>query len=70
MAAFRCYSDFTCAVLSISNVSRLTVAYMWSNDVGAVCILMTRVVSFTLVNVYEITYYKMEFQNYAKNAVH
>ena len=27
---------------------------MWSNGVGAVCILVTRVVSFTLVNVYEI----------------
>ena len=28
---------------------------MWSHGVGAVCILVTRVVSFTLVNVYEIT---------------
>ena len=27
---------------------------MWSNGVGAVCILVTRVVSFTLVNVYEL----------------
>ena len=28
---------------------------MWSIGVGTVCILVTRVVSFTLVNVYEIT---------------
>ena len=37
--------------------------------VGAVCILMTRVVSFTLVNVYETTDEKMGFQNYANIAV-
>ena len=51
---FPCYSEFTCAILSISSISRLTIAYMWSIGVGAVCILVTRVVSFTLVNVYEI----------------
>ena len=45
---------FTCAIFSISSISRLTIAYMWSNGVAAVCILVTRVVSFTLVNVYEI----------------
>ena len=28
---------------------------MWTNGVGTVCILVTRVVSFTLVKVYEIT---------------
>ena len=42
----------------------------WTNQQVAVCILMTRVVSFTLVNVYEITDQKMGFQNYAKIAVH
>ena len=61
----------TCAILSISSISRLTIAYIWSNGVGAVCILMTRVVSLTLINVYEITdEQKMEFLNYAKIAVH
>ena len=50
-----CYSEFTCAILSTSSISRLTIAHMWSNGVGAVCIFMTRVLSFTLVNVYEIT---------------
>ena len=54
MTAFPCYSEFTCAIFSISSISRLTIAYMWSNGVAAVCILVTRVVSFTLVNVYEI----------------
>ena len=43
---------------------------MWSNGVGAVCILVTRLVSFTLVNVYEITDEKLGFQNDAKIAVH
>ena len=44
---------------------------MWSIGVGAVCILVTRVVSFTLVNVYEITdKKKMGFQNHAKIVVH
>ena len=44
---------------------------MWSIGVGAVCILVTRVVSFTLVNVYEITdKKKMGFRNYAKIVVH
>ena len=54
MTAFPCYSEFTCAIFSISSISRLTIAYMWSNGVAAVCILVTRVVSFTIVNVYEI----------------
>ena len=63
--AFPCYSEFTCAILSISSISRLTIAYMWSIGVGAVCILVTRVVSFTLVNVYEITDKKL-----CKIAVH
>ena len=49
------YIKFTCAILSISSISRLTIAYMWSNGVGAVCILVTRMVSFTLVNVYKLT---------------
>ena len=40
---------------------------MWSIGVGAVCILVTKVVSFTLVNVYETTDEKMGFQN-CKNA--
>ena len=70
MTAFPCYSEFTCAILSISSISRLTIAYIRSIGVGAVCILMTRVVSFTLVNVYEITDEKMGLQNYAKIAVH
>ena len=45
---------------------------MWSIDVGTVCILVTRVVSFTLVNVYEITdkKKKWDFGNYAKIVVH
>ena len=43
---------------------------MWFIGVDAVCILMTRVVPFTLVNVYEITDEKMGFQNDAKIAVH
>ena len=43
---------------------------MWSIGVGAVCILVTRVVSFTLVNFYETTDEKMGFQNYAKIVVH
>ena len=60
-------NQITSAILSISNISRLTIAYMWSNGVGAVCILMTRVVSLTLINVYEITdEKKMGFLNYAK----
>ena len=63
--AFPCYSEFTCAILSISSISRLTIAYMGSIGVGAVCILVTRVVSFTLVNVYEITDKKL-----CKIAVH
>ena len=35
---------------------------MWSNGVGAVCILMTRVVSFTFVNVYEIREKKLDLK--------
>ena len=70
MTKFPCYSEFTCAILSISSISGLTNAYMWSIGVGAVCILMTRLVSFTLVNVYEITDEKMGFQHYAEIAVH
>ena len=70
MTAFPCYSEFTYAILAISSISRLTIAYRWSTGVGAVFILMTRVLSFTLVNVYEITDEKMGFQNYAKIAVH
>ena len=69
MTAFPCYSEFTWAILSISSISRLTIAYVWSIGVGAVCILMTRVVSFTLVNIYETTDEKMGFQNYANIAV-
>ena len=48
----------TCAILSVSSISRLTIAYVWSNGVGAVCTLVTSVVSFTFVNVYEIKYKK------------
>ena len=48
-------NQITCAILSISSISKLTIAYMGSNGVGAVCILMTGVVSLTLINVYEIT---------------
>ena len=70
MTAFPCYTEFTCAILSIPSISRLTIAYIRSIGVGAVCILMTRVVSFTLVNVYEITDEKKGFQNYAEIAVH
>ena len=69
MTAFPFYSEFTCAILSISSISRLTIAHMWSIGVGAACILMTRVVSFTLVNVYETTYEKMGFQTYANIVV-
>ena len=47
-------NQITCAILSISSMSKLTIAYMWSNRVGAVCILMTKVVSLALINVYEI----------------
>ena len=71
MIAFPCFFEFTCAILSISSISRLTIAYVWSIGVGAVCILVTRVVSFTLVNVYEITdKKKMGFRNHAKIVVH
>ena len=69
MTAFPFYSEFTCAIVSISSISRLTIAHMWSIGVGAACILMTRVVSFTLVNVYETTYEKMGFQTYANIVV-
>ena len=69
MTAFPYYSEFTWAILSISSISRLTIAYVWSIGVGAVWILMTRVVSFTLVNAYETTDEKMGFQNYANIAV-
>ena len=71
MTAFPCYSEFTCAIFSISSISRLTIAYMWSNGVAAVCILVTRVVSFAFVNIYKIRgKKKMGFQNYVKIAVH
>ena len=40
---------------------------MWSNGVGAVCILMTRVVSLTLINVYEITDEKNGIPKLCKN---
>ena len=44
---------------------------MWSFGVGAVCILVTRVVSFTLVNVYKTTdKKKMGFRDYVKIVVH
>ena len=46
---------FTCAILPISSISRLTIAHMWSKGVGAVCILVTGMVSFTLVNFYKLT---------------
>ena len=46
---------FTCAILPISSISRLTIAHMWSKGVGAVCILVTGMVFFTLVNVYKLT---------------
>ena len=44
---------------------------MWSNGVGihTVYILMTGVVSFTFVNVYEIKDKKIGFKNYVKIAV-
>ena len=42
MTAFPCYSEFTCAILSISSISRLTIAFMWFIGADAVCILMTR----------------------------
>ena len=60
---------FTCAIFSISSISRLTIAYMWSNVVAAVCILVTRVVSFTLVNVYEIRDKKNEISKLSKKCL-
>ena len=67
-------NQITCAILSISSISRLTIAYMWSNGVCAVCILMTGVVSLTLINVYEITDEKKNgisklYKNYCAYAI-
>ena len=42
---------------------------MWSNGVAAVCILVTRVVSFTLVNVYEIRDKKNEISKLSKKCL-
>ena len=42
---------------------------MWSNGVAAVCILVTRVVSFTLVNVYEIRDKKKEISKLSKKCL-
>ena len=60
---------FTCAIFSISSISRLTTAYMRSNGVAAVCILVTRVVFFTLVNVYEIRDKKNEISKLSKKCL-
>ena len=45
---------FTCAVSSISSISSMTLTYMWSKDVHACSIHVTRVISFALVNICKI----------------
>ena len=45
---------FTCAVCSVSSISSMTLAYMWSKGVHACSIHVTRVISFTLVNICKI----------------
>ena len=45
---------FTYAVFSISSISSVTLTYMWSKGVHACSIHVTRVISFTLVNICKI----------------
>ena len=44
---------FTCAVLSISSISSMTLTYMWSKGVHACSIHVTGMIFFTLVNIWE-----------------
>ena len=45
---------FTCAVCFVSSISSVTLTYMWSKGVHACSIHVTRVISFTLVNICKI----------------
>ena len=60
--------NFTCAVLSISSISSVTLTYMWSKGVHACSIHVTRVISFTLVNICKIINIKKKNCNWEKVA--
>ena len=58
---------FTCAVLSISSISSVTLTYMWSKGVRACSIHVTRVTSFTLVNICKIiSIKKINWEKFAR----
>ena len=54
----------TWASLSISSVSSVACTYMWSNCVGTVSIHMTRKISCTFVNIWEMTGFQSRFLEY------
>ena len=54
----------TWASLSISNVSSVACTYMWSNCVGTVSIHMTRKISCTFVNIWEMIGFQSQFLEY------
>ena len=54
----------TWASLSISSVSSVACTYMWSNGVGTVSIHMTRKISCTFVNIWEMTGFQSRFLEY------
>ena len=60
---------FTCAVCSVSSISSVTLTYMWSKGVHACSIHVTRVISFTLVNICKIINIKKNC-NWKKVAEH
>ena len=51
----------TWASLSVSSVSSVACTYMWSNCVGTVSIHMTRKISCTFVNIWEMTGFQSRF---------
>ena len=56
--------EITWASLSISSVSSVACTYMWSNGVGTVSIHMTRKISCTFVNIWEMTGFQSRFLEY------
>ena len=54
LLAFRKAIKFTCTITSVPSISRVAFTYMWSNGICATSIHMTRVISFTFVNIWEI----------------
>ena len=54
LLALRKAVKFTCTITSVPSISRVAFTYMWSNGICATSIHMTRVISFTFVNIWEI----------------